>query len=253
LSPTASSVCRLSTGAGFRSTGRLAGNAVRAHVSGTDLVCDRAGRWLVLEDNLRVPSGTGYAVVNQRLLSKHLPELRPPVDDRRRRPGSPDAAGDAACGGPPRAPDDPVVVLLSPAGRLRLVRAHLPGREMGVALVQPSDLSVSDGKLLRHIGSDTQRIDVVYVRMDEDMLLSSTGYDGAFAAPGAARRSPRRPSHDRQRPGQRRGRGQGDLRVCPAMIEYYLGEKPSLAKCRRGSAPSARSAISCWPTSAIWW
>src|SRR5580693_7847056 len=39
---------------GFRSTGRLAGDTVRAHISGTDLVCDRAGHWMVLEDNLRV-------------------------------------------------------------------------------------------------------------------------------------------------------------------------------------------------------
>src|ERR1700738_3164475 len=68
---------------GFRSTGRLAGGTVRAHISGTDLVCDRAGHWLVLEDNLRVPSGTAFAIVNHRLLSKHLPELQPPaaIDD----------------------------------------------------------------------------------------------------------------------------------------------------------------------------
>ena len=47
--------------------------------------------------------------------------------------------------------------------------------EMGIALVQSSDLSVRDGKLLRHIGSDVHPVDVVYARMDEDMLLSSTG------------------------------------------------------------------------------
>ena len=31
------------------------GSATWSPVSGTDLVCDRAGRWMVLEDNLRVP------------------------------------------------------------------------------------------------------------------------------------------------------------------------------------------------------
>ena len=50
---------------------------------------------------------------------------------------------------------------------------------MDVALVQPSDLSVQDGKLMRHVGADIHRIDVLYARMDEDMLLSSAGYDGA--------------------------------------------------------------------------
>ena len=46
--------------------------------------------------------------------------------------------------------------------------------EMGIALVQSSDLSIHDGKLLRHLGSDVQPVDVIYVRMDEDMMLSST-------------------------------------------------------------------------------
>jgi carboxylate-amine ligase len=50
---------------------------------------------------------------------------------------------------------------------------------MGIALVRSSDLSVRDGRLLRHIGSGTHAVDVLYVRMDEDMVLSSTGYDGA--------------------------------------------------------------------------
>ena len=63
---------------GFRSAGRLSTAAVRAHVCGIDLVCDRAGNWMVLEDNLRVPSGTAYAIVNRRLLTKHLPEIERP-------------------------------------------------------------------------------------------------------------------------------------------------------------------------------
>ena len=65
---------------GFRSTGRLCGGAVRSHISGTDLVCDRAGHWMVLEDNLRIPSGTAYAIVNRRLHTKYLPELSPAAD-----------------------------------------------------------------------------------------------------------------------------------------------------------------------------
>src|SRR6202008_2510288 len=50
--------------------------------------------------------------------------------------------------------------------------------EMGIPLVQSSDLSVQGGKLLRHLGSETHPIDVLYARMDEDMLLSSLGYEG---------------------------------------------------------------------------
>ncbi|MDF2823218.1 MAG: carboxylate-amine ligase, YbdK family, partial [Mycobacterium sp.] len=60
---------------GYRSTGRLFTAPVRAHISGTDLVCDGAGQWLVLEDNLRVPSGAAYAMANRRMLDAHVPEL----------------------------------------------------------------------------------------------------------------------------------------------------------------------------------
>ena len=84
---------------GFRSTGRVAGNTVRAHISGTDLVCDRAGHWLVLEDNLRVPSGAAYAIVNRRLLRQDPSRAATARRDRGRRPGTGDAARDAARGG----------------------------------------------------------------------------------------------------------------------------------------------------------
>src|ERR1700736_2545036 len=154
---------------GFRSTGRVAGNTVRAHISGTDLVCDGAGHWMVLEDNLRVPSGAAYAIVNHPLLSMHIPELRPPgaIEDADRAPQMLLETLRAAA--PLHSPDDPTVVLLSAGWEDSAWFEHtFLAEEMGVALVQPLDLSVRDGKLLRHIGSSVQRIDVVYVRMDED-------------------------------------------------------------------------------------
>jgi glutamate---cysteine ligase / carboxylate-amine ligase len=216
---------------GFRSTGRLAGNTVRAHVSGTDLVCDRAGRWMVLEDNLRVPSGTGYAIVNHRLLSKHLPELQPPaaIEDADRAPQMLLETLRAAA--PPRAPDEPAVVLLSAGWEDSAWFEHtFLADEMGVALVQPSDLSVCDGKLLRHIGSDIQRIDVVYARMDEDMLLSSTGYDGAPLRPGLLGAI----TDGHLTIANALANGVADDKAIypyvPAMIEYYLGEKPKLSQ-----------------------
>ncbi|MGO9035437.1 glutamate--cysteine ligase [Mycobacterium sp.] len=216
---------------GFRSTGRLAGNTVRAHVSGTDLVCDRAGRWMVLEDNLRVPSGTGYAIVNHRLLSKHLPELQPPaaIEDADRAPQMLLETLRAAA--PPRAPDEPAVVLLSAGWEDSAWFEHtFLADEMGVALVQPSDLSVCDGKLLRHIGSDIQRIDVVYARMDEDMLLSSTGYDGAPLRPGLLGAI----TDGHLTIANALANGVADDKAIypyvPAMIQYYLGEKPKLSQ-----------------------
>ena len=86
---------------------------------------------------------------------------------------------------------------------------------MDVPLVQPSDLSVRDAKLVQHIGSNVRHIDVVYARMDEDMLLSSTGYDGAPLRPGLLAAITDGNLTRCQCAGERSGRRQGDLRVRP--------------------------------------
>jgi glutamate---cysteine ligase / carboxylate-amine ligase len=214
---------------GFRSTGRLSRAAVRAHVSGTDLVCDGPGRWKVLEDNLRIPSGAAYAMVNRRLVDKHLPEL-----------ARPDGIGDVEdvprllletlrAAVPMGAGGEPAVVLLSAGWEDSAWFEHtFLAEQMGIPLVRSSDLSVRGGKMLRHSGSDTHPVDVVYARIDEDMLLSSTGYDGSplrmgmlsAVAAGALTIA------------NGLGNGIGDDKAIyayvPAMIEYYLGEKPLL-------------------------
>ena len=216
---------------GFRSTGRLAGNSVRAHISGTDIVCDRAGRWMVLEDNLRVPSGAGYAIVNRRLLSKHVPELQPScaIEDADRAPQLLLETLRAAA--PAHAADHPTVALLSAGWEDSAWFEHtFLAEEMGVALIQPSELSVRDRKLLHHIGSGVRRIDVVYARMDEDMLLSSNGYDGESLRPGLLSAI----AGENLTIANALGNGVADDKAIyayvPAMIEYYLGEKPKLAQ-----------------------
>jgi glutamate---cysteine ligase / carboxylate-amine ligase len=214
---------------GFRSTGRLAANAVRVHISGTDLVCDDDGHWLVLEDNLRVPSGVAYAIVNRRLLSKYLPELQPPealadVDS------APQMLLDTlSAAAPPHATDEPAVVLLSAGWEDSAWFEHrFLTEEMGVPMVQPSDLSVREGRLVRHIGAGTRPVDVVYARMDEDMLLSSTGHDGVPLRPGLLDAI----ANGNLTIANALGNGVADDKAVytyvPAMIEYYLGEKPLL-------------------------
>jgi glutamate---cysteine ligase / carboxylate-amine ligase len=102
--------------------------------------------------------------------------------------------------------------------------------EMDVPLVQPADLTVSDGKLVQHIGSHVRRIDVVYARMDEDMLLSSTGYDGAPLRPGLLAAI----ADGHLTIANALANGVADDKAIyahvPAIIEYYLGEKPKLAQ-----------------------
>ena len=115
---------------------------------------------------------------------------------------------------PPRASDEPSVALLSVGWEDSAWFEHtFLAEEMGIPLVQPSDLSVRDGKLLRHLGSDTYPVDVLYARMDEDMLLSSTGYDGTALRPGLLEAVAWRNADHRQRTRQRHRRRQGRLRL----------------------------------------
>ncbi|MFY9942940.1 MAG: circularly permuted type 2 ATP-grasp protein, partial [Desulfobacterales bacterium] len=59
---------------------------VWCHVTGTDLVRDRDGRFYVLEDNLRCPSGVSYVLENRQVLKRTFPQVFEasrvrPVDD----------------------------------------------------------------------------------------------------------------------------------------------------------------------------
>jgi len=216
---------------GFRSTGRFSRGPVRAHISGTDLVCDRAGAWMVLEDNLRIPSGTAYAIANRRLLNEHLPELdRPPdLGDVEQVPNMLMETLRAAA--PSRSGDRPAVALVSAGWQDSAWFEHtFLAEEIGIALVQPSDLMIRDEKLLRHRGSAEYPVDVLYARMDEDMLLSSVGYDGAVLRPGLTHAI----SAGTLTVANALGNGIADDKAIyayvPAMIEYYLGEKPKLAQ-----------------------
>ena len=45
------------------------------HICGTDLVRDEQGRFLVLEDNARTPSGVSYVIENRHLMMRAFTDL----------------------------------------------------------------------------------------------------------------------------------------------------------------------------------
>ena len=104
--------------------------------------------------------------------------------------------------------------------------------EMGVALAHASDLSVGNGTLWRHLERSTTRVDVLYVRMDEDMLLSSIGNDGHALRPGLLEAL----AAGTLTIANALGNGVADDKAVyphvPAMIKYYLGEELLLPQLR---------------------
>ncbi len=84
------------------------------HICGTDIVRDEDGRFMVLEDNARTPSGVSYVVENRHLMLRSFPDLLDgiglrPVDDYGLSPRRRLIRGRAR-----KATTKPEVVLLSP-------------------------------------------------------------------------------------------------------------------------------------------
>jgi carboxylate-amine ligase len=203
-------------------------DATRALISGLDLVCDGEGRWKVLEDNLRIPSGIAYAMADRRVVRSVLPELQAPegVVDSDEAPAMLRAAL-LSCA-PPAAGDDPGLVVLTegPSDSASFEHAML-AEEMGVPLLEPSGVRVTDDGTIT-VAVSGRRIDVVYRRIDEELL---------FASPDADGRILREPLQAAMRAGRfalANSPGNGlvdDKAVYPhihALTEYYFGEKPLL-------------------------
>jgi glutamate---cysteine ligase / carboxylate-amine ligase len=206
----------------------VAEGTTRALISGLDLVCDGEGRWKVLEDNLRIPSGIAYAMADRRVVRSVLPELQAPegVIDSDEGPAMLRAAL-LSCA-PPAAGDDPGLVVLTegPTDSAYFEHAML-AEEMGVPLLEPSGVRIADDGTVT-VAVSGRRIDVAYRRIDEEKL---------FAAPDADGRTLREPLQTAVREGRfalANTPGNGlvdDKAVYPyirALTEYYFGEKPLL-------------------------
>ena len=215
----------------LRPSGALVGHdGVRTQVAGVDLVRDVDGNWCVLEDNIRVPSGIGYAVQNRRLAGSVLPELPRPaglisVEDTSKLLLR--ALRDAAR---PAAADDPGIVVLSqgpddPAWFEHLMLAE----EMGVPAVRSTELFVEGTLVYRLRDGKRHRVDVIYLRMSEDELVHAPGADGMPLGPSLVTAL----HADTVTLANALGNGVGDDKAVyayvPRLIEYYLGEKPLLA------------------------
>ena len=217
------------TAPGLSPTGALVPrDRVRAHLSGMDLVRDSAG-WYVLEDNLRVPSGMGYAVQNRRLARAVLPELVAPpglldVD------AAPAMLHETLAAASHGAGDPRIAVLSSGPSDSAWFEHKLLAGEMGVPLVRTGDLLVDDRIVYLTRDGKRRRVDVLYLRVDEDHLLHSAGADGRPLGPSllAAVYS------GTVTLANALGNGVGDDKAVyayvPELIAYYLGERPLLAQ-----------------------
>lgn len=215
---------------GYRSSGMIAGRGVRAHINGLDLVRDGDGRWCVIEDNLRIPSGIAYAIWHRSLIRRFLPEIEAPPGLLEVDTVPEQLRATLTAAAPPRAGDEPGLAVLTEGVENSAYAEHrLLAERMGVPLVTPEDLSVQHAQLLRHGSRGTDPIHVLYARMDEDMLLSSTGHDGLPLRAGIIEALHRGQLSIANAFGNGVADDKAVYAYVPAMIDYYLGETPILA------------------------
>ena len=205
-------------------------HGVWAHICGTDLVRNVDGKFYVLEDNLRVPSGVSYMVENREITKRVLPELFEnysilPVDDY------PSRLYQTLASLSPRDRRRPCIVVLTPGIYNSAYFEHaFLAQGMGAELVEGGDLFVDDDDCvyMRTVDGPV-RVDVVYRRIDEDFMdPEAFRKDSVLGVPGLMRAWKAGKVAIANAPGA----GVADDKVVyayvPEMIRYYLNEKPQV-------------------------
>src|SRR5579862_7306453 len=198
-------------------------------VAGTDLIRLPSGEFVVLEDNLRVPSGVSYMLVSREVMKRLFPELFrkcgvQPIDHYSQ------ALLATLRALAPQGTSEPTIVLLCPGVFNSAYFEHaFLARQMGIELVEGRDLVAHDNFVYMRTTSGLRRVDVIYRRIDDDFIDplafradSGLGAPGLFNAYRAGNVSM----------ANALGTGVADDKAIyayvPAIIRYYLNEDPVL-------------------------
>jgi uncharacterized circularly permuted ATP-grasp superfamily protein len=141
------------------------------HVVGTDLIRDPTGRFRVLEDNGRTPSGVSYVLENRVVMKKIFPRLFQDIRVRRVEDYPQRLYEALRSVAPPGAGDPPFIALLSPGPyNSAYFEQSFLARHMGIELVLGPDLVVYDDRVFLKTTRGLQKVDVIYRRLDDDFL-----------------------------------------------------------------------------------
>jgi uncharacterized circularly permuted ATP-grasp superfamily protein len=139
-------------------------------ICGTDLIRLGNGDFVVLEDNLRVPSGVSYMLTNRRVMKRIFPRLFQQYNVRPIENYTQVLLGTLRSLAPEGRPE-PNIVLLSPGvfNSAYFEHAYL-ARQMGIELVEGRDMVVHDNVCYMRTTSGLRRVDVIYRRVDDDFI-----------------------------------------------------------------------------------
>jgi len=209
--------------------GLLVPRNVYITVVGSDLLRLNTGEFVVLEDNLRVPSGVSYMLTNRRVMKRTFPQLFHsygvrPIEHY------PQLLLSTLRSLAPEGRPEPNIVLLTPGVFNSAYFEHTYlARQMGIDLVEGRDLVAHDNIVYMRTTDGLKRVDVVYRRVDDDFsdplvfradsILGCAGLFNAYRAGNVTVTNAF-------------GTGLADDKALyayvPRIIRYYLNEDPIL-------------------------
>lgn len=216
------------------------------HITGTDLIRDSQGRMLVLEDNLRCPSGVSYVLENRFLMKRIFPMLLQnsrvrKIEDYPQKLFealeyiAPDVDGPLRIG------------ILTPGVYNSAYFEHsFLARQMGVELCIGDDLAVIDDILCMKTTDGYQPIHVLYRRIDDDFLDPEVFRPDSYLGVKGLMRAYRKGNIGlANAPGTGVADDKATYAYVPNIIKYYLNQDPILPNVQTYlcSDPSDRSYV----------
>lgn len=199
------------------------------HISGTDVIKHKDGKYYVLEDNIRCPSGVSYVICNRTALKKalfgvfnhyqthtvtnyaeNLLELLESVK--------------------PKGVDIPNVVVITPGMYNSAFYEHsYLAKTMGVELVEGRDLFVENDFVYMKTIKGPEKVDVIYRRID-DQFIDPLEFnpDSVLGVPGLFAAYKKGNVTLANAPGTGVADDKAVYTYMPEIIKYYLDEEPIL-------------------------
>ena len=202
-------------------------NGVYAHIAGIDLVEGKDGKWYVLEDNLRIPSGASYPMIARTITRKVAPSLfaeNAIADNRDYADLLREMMGQMA--------DNRGICVIYTPGRYNSAffeHSYL-AEKTGATLAYPGDLFVEDNVLyFAGMYKEKTRVGCVYRRVSDEYLdpltfeasslLGIPGIMQAYRAGNVAVINA---------VGNGVADDKGIYYFVPKMVRYYMNEEPIL-------------------------
>jgi uncharacterized circularly permuted ATP-grasp superfamily protein len=210
---------------GFRPPG-----GVYTHIIGTDIVQVAENEFYVLEDNARTPSGVSYMIENRETMMQMFPEL---FAQNRVRPVETyphHLRRSLAAVAPPACKDKPVVAVLTPGIHNSAYYEHaFLADQMGVELIEGSDVREIDGRIQMRTTEGYTPIDVLYRRVD-DAYLDPKAFrpDSVLGIPGIMEVYRNGGITIANAPGTGIADDKAIYSYMPEIVEFYTGRKALL-------------------------